>query len=201
MSNEQTDRLPRADAQRNRAAIIDAALTCLAGNPRASMSEIAKAAGVGRVTLYGHFASRKDLIEAAAAQTMSRVETELAPLDLDGDPREALEVLVRSSWRIVDDLHGLVNAAEQELGGDHIRAHHDQAMLRVRQLIERGQAEGSFRSDLSAQWLTACFFSLLHGASSEIRAGRLDEADAARALPETVRSLVATPAISPSFVR
>jgi TetR/AcrR family transcriptional repressor of mexCD-oprJ operon len=201
MSNDPMDRLPRADAQRNRAAIIDAALTCLAGNPRASMSEIAKAAGVGRVTLYGHFASRNELIEAAAAQTMARVETELAPLDLDGDPREALDVLVRSSWRIVDDLHGLVSAAEQELGDDHIRAHHDQVMLRVRQLIERGQAEGSFRTDLSARWLTACFFSLLHGASSEIRAGRLDEADAANALPKTIWSVVATSVTSPSLTR
>lgn len=193
MSTEPTDRNQRADAQRNRSAIIDAALACLAMNPRASMSDIASAAGVGRVTMYGHFASRKELVEAAAVRTMGRVEAELAPLDLDGDPGEALDVLVRSSWRTVDDLHGLMTAAEQELGEDRIRDHHDQTMHRVHRLIARGQAEGAFRTDLTADWLTACFFSLLHGASSEIRAGRLSEDEAAAALPETIRSLVVVP--------
>ncbi len=54
----------RADAQRNIAAILDAATECLSRNPAASTSEIAKAAGVGRVTLYGHFPSRPELVDA-----------------------------------------------------------------------------------------------------------------------------------------
>ncbi len=195
MTDELTGQARRADAQRNRAAIIDAALVCLAANPRASMTEIARAAGVGRVTLYGHFSSRKELLDAAAAQTMGLAEAKLAPLNLDGDPGEALELLVRSSWRIVDDFHGLLAAAEDELGSDHIRAHHDATMLRVRRLIERGQEAGVFRTDLSSRWLTACFFSLLHGAAAEVRAGHLKESDVATALPATIKSLTArTPA-------
>jgi AcrR family transcriptional regulator len=196
MTDELTGRTPRADAQRNRAAIMAAALACLAANPRASMTEIAQAAGVGRVTLYGHFSSRRELLDAATAQTMRRAEAELAPLDLDGDPEEALDLLVRSSWRLVDDFHGLLTAAEHELGSDHIREHHDQTMLRVRQLIERGQAAGKFRTDLSSQWLTGSFFSLLQGAAAEIRAGRLKESDAGTALPATIKSLVAVPVTS-----
>ena len=54
----------RADARRNIAAILDAALLCLARDPDASIADIAQAAGVGRVTLYGHFKSRADLIDA-----------------------------------------------------------------------------------------------------------------------------------------
>ena len=50
------------------------------------MTEIAHAAGVGRVTLYGHISSRSELLDAAAIQTMRLAEAELAPLDLDGDP-------------------------------------------------------------------------------------------------------------------
>jgi AcrR family transcriptional regulator len=194
MTNAATDRIRRADAQRNRAAIIDASLACLAANPRASMAEIAQAAGVGRVTLYGHFSSRKELIEAATVQTMSRADAQLAPLDLDGAPREALHLLATSSWRILDDLHGLLSAAEQELGTDRIREHHGQTLFRVHQLIERGQAEGVFRSDQSAAWLTACYFAILHGAATEIRAGRLSEAQAAKAIPDTIQALVSVPA-------
>ncbi|NVM96570.1 TetR/AcrR family transcriptional regulator [Arthrobacter wenxiniae] len=195
MTEEPAGQNRRADAQRNRAAILDAASACLAANARASMTEIAQAAGVGRVTLYGHFSSRGELLDAAAAQTMRRVEEELAPLKLDGDPSEALDLLVRSSWRIVDNFHGLLAVADDDLGSDRIREHHDATLLRVRALIERGQEAGIFRTDLTSQWLTGCFFSLLHGAAAEIRAGRLTESDAAKALPATIKSLTArTPA-------
>ncbi|MBC7441465.1 MAG: TetR/AcrR family transcriptional regulator [Ramlibacter sp.] len=193
-SNSAIDRAPRADAQRNRAAIIDAALSCLAAKPTASMAVIAQAAGVGRVTLYGHFSSRTELIEAATVQIMSRVDAELSPLDLDGDPRDALERLVTRSWRILDDLRGILTAGEQELGTDRIRENHDQSMRRVHQLIERGQAESVFRSDQSAGWLTACYFAILHGAATEIRAGRLSETQAATVIPETIQAIMSVPA-------
>lgn len=197
MTAELHDRTRRADAQRNRAAIIEATLDCLADNPRANMADIARTAGIGRVTLYGHFSSRKEVIEAAALATMKRVEAELAPLDLDGEPMAALRLLVDTSWKIVAHTHGLIAAAEQELGKQRIRDLHDATLLRVRNLIERGQAAGAFRDDQSPQWLTACFFALLHGAAGEIRAGRLTDADAAAALPDTIGALVAPPARHP----
>ena len=59
-------------------------------------------AGVGRVTLYGHFASREELIDVLFERTIDRAEAQLSELDLAGDPEDALELLVRSSWRIVD---------------------------------------------------------------------------------------------------
>lgn len=194
MTTSTADRTPRADSQRNRAAILDAALSCLAANPRASMAEIAQSAGVGRVTLYGHFSSRTELIEAAAAQTMHRAEARLAPLDLTGDPREALELLVISSWRIVDDSRGIIAAAEVELGTDRVREHHDESMHRVQRLIERGQTAGVFRTDQPVEWLTACYFAIVHGAAAEIRAGRLNETQAAAFLPATILALVTEPA-------
>ena len=49
----------RSDALRNIEAILEAATTCLARDPDASVNSIAQAAGVGRVTLYGHFESRR----------------------------------------------------------------------------------------------------------------------------------------------
>src|ERR1700731_535694 len=48
----------RADARRNIASILDAAQDCLSRDPTASIADIAQAAGVGRVTLYGHFGTR-----------------------------------------------------------------------------------------------------------------------------------------------
>ncbi len=190
MENLEGPRVRRADAVRNRDAILDAALASLLENPLASMAEIAQAAGVGRVTLYGHFASREELIDALFERTISRAEAQLATLDLAGDPAQALELLVRSSWRIVDEFHRLLAAAEQALSPDRIREHHHQPMERVTRLIERGQVEGCFRTDQPATWLTACFYAILHVAAAEVRTGRLLEEDAIRVIPATMGALL-----------
>jgi TetR/AcrR family transcriptional repressor of mexCD-oprJ operon len=183
-------RLRRADAVRNRDVILDAALASLLENPQASMAEIAQAAGVGRVTLYGHFASREELIDALFERTINRAEAQLATLDLAGDPEAALELLVRSSWRIVDAFQRLLAAAEQALSADRIRDHHQQPMQRVTGLIARGQAEGRFRTDLPIAWLTACFYAILHAAAAEVRTGRLAEDDATTVIPATIRAML-----------
>jgi TetR/AcrR family transcriptional regulator, mexCD-oprJ operon repressor len=185
-----TTRAPRSDAVRNRDAILDAALERLADDPSTSMAEIAKAAGVGRVTVYGHFSSREQLLEAVLIRTIDGSEAELAGVDLEGDPVAALDRLVRRSWRIVDTFHRLLGAAEESLSNDRILAHHAEPMARVRALIERGQRAGAMRRDLSAEWLTSCYTALLHAAAGELRAGRLAEADADRVVATTVVSLV-----------
>jgi len=84
------DRAKRADAVRNVEAIVDAATRLLAVNPDVSINEIAKAAGVGRVTLYGHFDSRATLISEVAARAIAHTDQTLAQVDLDGDPRDVL---------------------------------------------------------------------------------------------------------------
>lgn len=178
MPTAQDRRAKRADAVRNRDGILDAALELFLENPRANMAEIAAAAGVGRVTLYGHFASRKELMDALFERTIAQAEEQLYKLDLRGDPMTALERLVASSWRIVDAFHRLLAAVELELSPDRIREHHHKPMQRVTQLITRGRKEGRFRSDQPVRWQTACFYSLLHAGATEVRTGRLAEAEA-----------------------
>lgn len=179
----------RADAIHNRDAIVDAALMFLNTNPRASLAEIAKAAGVGRVTLYGHFASRDELLQAVIKRTMDRVDAQLSAIDLGGRPWESLEALIRSSWRIIAQFSGLLGVAD-ELPPNMIRDYHFQPMMRVQALLLRGRSEGVFRTDHTIEWQTACFYAILHGAAVEIRAGRLTESDAPQIVPETLRALL-----------
>jgi TetR/AcrR family transcriptional repressor of mexCD-oprJ operon len=180
----------RADAARNRDAILDAALQSLGANPHASMTDIAAAAGVGRVTVYGHFSSRDDLVEALVIRTIARAEAEFAGLDLSGPPVDALELLLRRSWRIVDNIHGLLAAAEEALSNDKLLEHHEQPQARIEELLTWGQADGTFRRDLEAAWLTSCITAILHTAAGDLRKGRLAEDGADRVVTATVMSLV-----------
>jgi serine phosphatase RsbU (regulator of sigma subunit) len=57
-----TPRARRADAQRSRARSLEVAARLFADNPRATMAEVAAAAGIGRSTLHRHFPTRADLL-------------------------------------------------------------------------------------------------------------------------------------------
>jgi AcrR family transcriptional regulator len=183
----------RADAKRNVAAILDAALLCLARDPDASIAEIAQAAGVGRVTLYGHFKSRADLIEAVLSRTVEHADAVLDATDTSGDPRAALVQLVTSSWQIVDQFRSVLTAAQHELPPQRIRAGHDQVLHRVHALIDRGQRAGVFRSDLPARWMVSISYSVMHAAAEECAAGRLDPADAPRVIAATLLAAYTPP--------
>jgi len=183
----------RSDARRNRTAILDAALDCLARDPQASIIDIAQAAGVGRVTLYGHFATRSQLIEAAFVHALRQAEATLDAIDLSGDAKEALVLLASSSWQIMDRYRGALAAAQRELPLGRIRSHVDEPMDRVAALIRRGQRNGAFRSDLPVDWLVALFYTVMHGAVSEIAAGRLLAADAAGVINATLLAAYTPP--------
>ncbi|GAB2479970.1 TetR/AcrR family transcriptional regulator [Promicromonospora xylanilytica] len=64
MSEDVRSRPVRADAQQSIARILDAAQRVLAGDPGASMEQIAGAAGLGRATVHRHFPSRQSLLAA-----------------------------------------------------------------------------------------------------------------------------------------
>lgn len=183
----------RADARRNRAAILAATGTALHANPDASVADIAADAGVGRMTLYGHFKTRAELIEAALTDSLERAEDVLADVSLNGDAREAFSRLIASSWKLLDQSRGLLAAAQNELPPARIRELHEKAEARMRGLLERGQHEGTFRNDLPVSWLLATTHVVMNGAAEEISAGRLDAEDGARVIDATLQPAFAAP--------
>ncbi|MGP5165081.1 TetR/AcrR family transcriptional regulator [Arthrobacter rhombi] len=177
----------RADAQRNRAKILTAAVTAIRKNPDVSVADIAAEAGVGRMTLYGHFNTRHELIEAALVDSLERAERVLSEVPLDGDAGEAFSRLIASSWRFLDQSRALLAAAQNELTPAHIRDMHEESEARMRGLLERGRREGVFRSDLPVSWLLATTHVVMNGAAEEITAGRLDPEDAPRFIDATLQ--------------
>ncbi|MHA6632077.1 TetR/AcrR family transcriptional regulator [Pseudonocardia sichuanensis] len=184
----------RADAERSIASIVSAARACLSNDPDATIDDIAKAAGVGRMTLYGHFRTRPELVEAALVDALRAGEATLSTLDLAGDARAALTRLLESSWSLVAESAALVAAAQGVLPAGRLRELHGAPAERVEELLLRGQEQGVFRSDLPMTWLVSAVHYILKGAAEEERAGRIGSADVARVITATVQAIVAAPA-------
>lgn len=183
-------RTKRADALRNIESIVDAATRLLAVNPDASVSEIAKAAGVGRITLYGHFDNRAVLLRAVVDRAIADTDAALAELDVGGEPREALGRLIEVTWRLTHRYGALVVAASQALSSEQFQRAHDEPVARVRGLLERGRALGAFRADQPIEWQLTVIQTLLHGASAAVHRGEIPADDAARLVRMTVLAAV-----------
>ncbi|MCP2342299.1 TetR/AcrR family transcriptional regulator [Actinomadura rupiterrae] len=180
----------RADAERSIARIVSAARALLSSDPNAKVDDIAKAAGVGRMTLYGHFRTRADLVEAALADALAAGERTLSAVDLTGDAGEAMARLLASSWEVVAESAALLGAAEEVLSPERILEMHDSPAARMADLVRRGQDEGAFRTDMPADWLVNVMHFVMHGASGQVRQGRLDARDAAELVTKSIQSIL-----------
>lgn len=180
----------QAVAARNIAAILDAVERLLERGVPATTSAVAAEAGLSRVTVYAHFPTREHLLTAVneRAVRMVTVEAEAARLD-EGSAADALDRVVALSWRVLDRSQALARATAAQVSPDVRRRLHEPALIGIRRLVERGRAQGCFRSDLPTEWLVASFFALIHAASEEVRAGRLEPSAAPEVLRTTLRDL------------
>ena len=177
----------RADAERSVARNLDAAVDALASDPDASMSAIARRAGVVRATIYVHFPTREALLEAVTHRAVAEVAHVIdAAQPHDGAPAEALARVISESWRTLGRYHALVAVNTQQHGHEELRQRHASVLDKLEPLIERGQADGSFRADVPVAWHLSMLLALMHAASGELGAARVDEASAGPALVATV---------------
>jgi len=180
----------RAIAERNVGAILDAAEELLEERAAASISAVAARAGVSRVTVYAHFPTWEALLEAAVERAVRRTMTALeATHPDDGPPVQALERMLTAAWQHLARYGSMAQAVAEQLSSQAVTRTHQAVHRTVGALLERGQADGSFRTDLPAAWLVTACIALIHACAQEVRAGRIRERDAARILTATVRDL------------
>jgi AcrR family transcriptional regulator len=151
----------RSDAKRNRERLVASARELFAvSGVDVPAREVARRAGVGVGTLYRHFPTRADLVDAVLAESFEELIA-LAQASL-AEPDAWL-----GFTRFVQDalvLHGL-NRGLKDVVETH--AHGDaraQAMRRtlrplVARLVERAQADGSLRKDFTPQDIALVFWS------------------------------------------
>lgn len=183
----------RADARRNIEAIVTAATRVLAVSPEASVNEIAEAAGVGRVTLYGHFGSRDALVREVVERAIAETDSTLGRLDLSGDPRTALGRLLEATWEVTHRYGALVVAASQALPPAGLREAHEVPAARVRGLLERGRESGDLRDDMPLEWQVSVIQAILHGASAAVHRDEITAEQAPGLVRDTALAALTAP--------
>jgi AcrR family transcriptional regulator len=189
-----TQRRRRSDADRSVAAILAAALDALAGDPDVSMAEIARQAGVVRATIYVHFPTRESLLDAVmerAVADVARAMTDAEPQR--GEPKEALERVLRATWKELGRFHALLAINIGRLSVEELHRRHLPMTTLLVPLIERGQKTGVFRSDLPVAWDVAVIRSIVHTASAELKSGRISAAEVESVMLETVLAAIGGP--------
>jgi AcrR family transcriptional regulator len=181
----------RADAERSIARILDGAVDALGEDQDASMSAIARRAGVVRATVYVHFPTRETLLEAVTHRAFSEVATGIASAEPEhGDPADALARVVAATWRTLGRYHALIAINTGAQTHEELHHRHGAVLGNLLPLIERGQAAGTFRSDVPAAWHLSMVMALIHAGSAELRAGRISTDRAEAALVATVLAAV-----------
>jgi AcrR family transcriptional regulator len=143
------ERVLRADARRNREAVIAAAKRLFADEGLdAQIPDVAKAAKVGVGTVYRHFPTKEDLIAALAAERFERLAEKAREGIAADDPWEGLCEFIRFSAQIQADDRGLceVMGSRPEVMADSAYAVGlDELCDR---LVKRAQRSGDLRKDL-----------------------------------------------------
>jgi AcrR family transcriptional regulator len=142
----------RADAERNRRRLIDAAtvIFCERGL-EVGVGEIADRAGVGRGTLFRNFPSKEHLIAAIVVERIHQmIARGRAQLDAE-DAGEALFGLLDESVGLQQTDRALFDALDDNwLTNDEIHAAHVEMMGVLDALVARAQAAGAVREDVGA---------------------------------------------------
>jgi len=190
----QPTRRRRSDADRSVQAILAAALEALASDPDASMAEIARRAGVVRATIYVHFPTREALLDDVMERAVTDVANAMTAAEPHrGEPKEALERVLRATWKELDRFHNLLALNTARLSVKELHRRHLPMTTQLWPLIERGQEKGVFRSDLQVSWHVAVIRAIVHTASAELRSGRLSEAEVESVLLTTVFAAIGGP--------
>jgi TetR/AcrR family transcriptional regulator, mexCD-oprJ operon repressor len=182
----------KAIAERNIEAILDATESLLLRGAPASTTAVAAEAGVSRVTVYAHFPTREALLEGVVERVVTRFGAALGAVDLrHGEPLEILDQVIAMGWSEQDRFGAVAGVVLDELSASALARAHRSLHDPVSKLIKRGQAAGSFREDLPADWLLSSYFALMHACGDDVRAGKIESGEAVSILQATIRGLFA----------
>lgn len=167
----------RADAARNREALLEAATrTFAASATEPSMRAIAREAGVGIATLYRHFPTREALVDAVYRDQVERLTQGAEELLRRLPPSEAMRAWMDLFGDWLSTKHGMTDTLRSMIDAGEIphTETRDELLAAVTRILDAGNAVGQLRSDVAVDDITASvigIFTVTTGQSE--RTGRL----------------------------
>jgi AcrR family transcriptional regulator len=152
--------------------------------PQATIGEIASASGLGRATIYRHFASRDDLLRAIARHGFEQTAAALR----DAHPQEgtAVEALLRMIDLTVQPGNVcmlLLRELPEPVASEAEKA---EMIAPVVEALERGVASGELRADLDIAWTLRAISAVYEVAMQALADGSATQEEAARLMAQTI---------------
>src|SRR5437867_9855133 len=144
-------RKPRSDAQKNRGRILEAAKGAFTrSGANTSLDDIAKQAGVGPGTLYRHFPTRDELLEAVYRTEVEKLAAAERKFAETLPPIEALRAWMLLFVDYIATKQIIAPALHTLAGGPSklFEASYAQVWEAIRALVKRAMKSGDVRKDL-----------------------------------------------------
>jgi AcrR family transcriptional regulator len=162
-------RKPRADAQRNRERILEVAKQAFTrSGANASLDDIASEAGVGPGTLYRHFPTREELLQAVYRSEMEKLAAAERKFTQSMPPIEALRAwlllfvdAIETKQIIAPVLNTLIGDPKKVFAASYAQTHEA-----IRALVKRAIKSGDIRKDLEPMDLLRALVGVANVASS-----------------------------------
>jgi len=193
--NSRPTRLPR---DQRRIQLLDAASEVFAakGYHTCRVGDIAEEAGIAHGLLYHYFSSKEEVLETVFRENWSQLLEAFARIETSAEPPlEQLGAIAKTLLRAWRDQPDLVSVMVREVArSSHLQGQVDEigaGFLAIQRVIERGQADGSFRDDLDPRLASWIFYGGLEEILTGWVLGQLPDGDEEGARAErTVVSLL-----------
>jgi AcrR family transcriptional regulator len=162
-------RKPRADAQRNRERILEVAKEAFTrSGANTSLDDIAKQAGVGPGTLYRHFPTREELLQAVYRSELEKLATAERKFAQSMPPIEALRAwlllfvdAIETKQIIAPALNTLIGDPKKVFAASYAKIHEA-----IDALVKRAIKSGDIRKDLDPMDLLRALVGVANVATS-----------------------------------
>ncbi|MEM7561801.1 MAG: TetR/AcrR family transcriptional regulator [Pseudomonadota bacterium] len=150
---------------RSRRALVEAGRDCLIRNPLASVSDIARHAGVGRATMYRHFETREDLIKEIGRVSLKDTADACAHIYADNlTGSKALEAVFRAVVPLGERYYFLIAVWPHIEVDPEFRSTYADQLDRLRSMVDEAKDAGDIRAELTTEWVVILFDNYLQAA-------------------------------------